>query len=404
MRSVELFAGAGGLGMGLTLAGFENSRVVEWNQWACDTIRENSLRAHPLVADWPLIQADVRSVDFSDLADKIDLVAGGPPCQPFSLGGKHRGHADERDMFPAAVDVVRTVRPEAFVFENVRGLTRPAFENYFQYTLLQLSHPEIRRSEDENWVDHLGRLEREHTTGFRARLTYDVVHRVINAADYGTPQKRERVFIVGFRSDLSISWAFPDETHSLDALLVDQFVDGTYWDRHRVPTAVRPKPDKRIERRIEKLRRKNFDLTKQRPWRTVRDALSGLPTPRVGEASVGYKNHEAQPGARSYPGHTGSPMDLPAKALKAGDHGVPGGENMLVADDGSVRYFSVREAARIQTFPDSYAFHGSWSETMRQLGNAVPVRLAYIVASSVAASIIRSKENRLTKIIRHLAK
>ena len=95
-------------------------------------------------------------------------------------------------------------------------------------------------------------------------------------------------------------------------------------------------------------------------------------------------NHRQQPGARSYPGHTGSPLDEPAKTLKAGVHGVPGGENMLRAPNGEVRYFTVRESARLQTFPDDYVFHGSWSETMRQLGNAVPVRLAEMVGKDVA--------------------
>jgi DNA (cytosine-5)-methyltransferase 1 len=90
------------------------------------------------------------------------------------------------------------------------------------------------------------------------------------------------------------------------------------------------------------------------------------------------------PGARSYPGHTGSPLDEPSKTLKAGDHGVPGGENMIAMPDGTVRYFTVREAALIQTFPDGYVFHGSWGEIMRQLGNAVPVKLARAVARQVA--------------------
>jgi DNA (cytosine-5)-methyltransferase 1 len=94
-------------------------------------------------------------------------------------------------------------------------------------------------------------------------------------------------------------------------------------------------------------------------------------------------NHRFQPGARSYPGHTGSPLDEPAKTLKAGVHGVPGGENMLVRPDGSIRYFTVRESARLQTFPDNFKFHGSWTETMRQLGNAVPVKLAEVIANSV---------------------
>ncbi|MGG2424954.1 DNA cytosine methyltransferase, partial [Ralstonia pseudosolanacearum] len=87
--------------------------------------------------------------------------------------------------------------------------------------------------------------------------------------------------------------------------------------------------------------------------------------------------------------------DQPAKTIKAGDHGVPGGENMMVLTDGSVRYFTARETARIQTFPDGYVFHGSWTETMRQLGNAVPVALARIVASSVAEALIHSELHQI---------
>jgi DNA (cytosine-5)-methyltransferase 1 len=95
-------------------------------------------------------------------------------------------------------------------------------------------------------------------------------------------------------------------------------------------------------------------------------------------------NHIFQDGAKAYPGHTGSYIDEPAKTLKAGVHGVPGGENMVRRADGSVRYFTVRESARLQTFPDNYRFHGAWTECMRQLGNAVPVELARQVGVSVA--------------------
>ena len=123
------------------------------------------------------------------------------------------------------------------------------------------------------------------------------------------------------------------------------------------------------------------------PWRTVRDALADLPDPQDNPVSTQFFNHRFQPGARVYKGHTGSPLDLPAKTLKAGDHGVPGGENMMVKDSGKVRYFTVRETARLQAFPDDYVFHGSWTETMRQLGNAVPVTMARRVASSVAQKL-----------------
>jgi len=126
----------------------------------------------------------------------------------------------------------------------------------------------------------------------------------------------------------------------------------------------------------------------------VRDAIADLPDPRSVAAS-GIRDHKFQSGAKVYPGHTGSPLDQPAKTIKAGGHGVPGGENMMVLRDGSVRYFTARETARIQTFPDGYVFHGSWTETMRQLGNAVPVALGRIVASSVAQALIQSELRRI---------
>ena len=131
LTSVELFAGAGGLGMGLALAGFRHLAVVEWDRWACDTIRENQKRGHPLVSDWPLHVGDVRKVDYRAIPPGVDAVAGGPPCQPFSISGKHKAYDDSRDMFPATVDVIRQLRPRAFIVENVRGLTRPNFANYF---------------------------------------------------------------------------------------------------------------------------------------------------------------------------------------------------------------------------------------------------------------------------------
>jgi DNA (cytosine-5)-methyltransferase 1 len=101
--------------------------------------------------------------------------------------------------------------------------------------------------------------------------------------------------------------------------------------------------------------------------------------------------HYYIPGARRYVGHTGSPLDEPAKTLKAGVHGVPGGENALLQPDGSVRYFTIREAARLQTFPDAFTFAGSWTESMRQIGNAVPVTLAEILAKGLKQTLKSSE-------------
>jgi DNA (cytosine-5)-methyltransferase 1 len=390
MKSVELFAGAGGLAMGVSLAGFESLAVVEWDRWACDTIRENRKRGYPLVKDWPLWEGDVRSIDWNLIPEGIDLLAGGPPCQPFSMGGKHGAHGDKRDMFPATVEILQRLKPKSFIVENVKGLTRTGFANYYQYILLCMELPELARKGDEAWMDHLRRLQKEKTSGalHEMGLAYNVVPTLVNAADFGVPQRRERVFIVGFRSDLGIEWHFPRSSHSLDALLYAQWVSGEYWERHGVPKSRRPYMPKALKGRIAGLT-SSFLAPEGRPWRTVRDALHDIPDPRAEEA-VEFHNHHFQDGAKSYKGHTGSPLDYPAKTLKAGDHGVPGGENMMVLDDASVRYFSARESARIQTFPDGYVFHGSWSETMRQLGNAVPVALARRVAASVAERLAES--------------
>lgn len=393
LRSVELFAGAGGLAMGATLAGFEHAAVIEWDRWACDTIRENQQRDFPLVRDWPLHQGDVREFDYSSIKGEVDLLAGGPPCQPFSLGGKHKAYSDKRDMFPATIKVVRTLRPRAFLIENVRGLTRQSFSNYLQYIKLQLTFPELGKETKESWLDHLARLERETTSGKRFGLTYDVVHRVVNAADYGVPQRRERVFIVGFRHDQGVEWSFPKPTHSLDSLVAQQWVTGEYWDRLEVARKHRPEMPGQFKSRVERARQGILEDGKA-AWRTVRERLKGLPDPERDGSSL-HHNHVFQPGARAYAGHTGSLLDLPAKTLKAGDHGVPGGENMMVMPNGKVRYFTARESARLQTFPDGYVFHGSWTEIMRQLGNAVPVALARIMAASIAEKLIEADTKRL---------
>jgi len=380
MRSVELFGGAGGLALGGELVGFKPQAFVEWDRWACDTVRENAAANYPLVADWPVWEGDVRNFDWASIEGPIDLVTGGPPCQPFSMGGKAQAAKDTRDMFPAAAEVIRTLRPRAFVLENVKGLTRAAFANYYQLILLRLQFPELVARPNESWFEHLQRLQSEANSSHQD-LSYTVIPTVVNAADYGVPQHRHRVFLVGFRSDLESEWSFPSSSNSADALLSDQWITRAYWDRHRVARNDRPESPASldaIKARVD--RSADMDMA---PWQTVRDALRGLPEP-IKSGSSRYHNHYFQEGARVYPGHTGSPVDLPAKTLKAGGHGVPGGENMLRQVDGSVRYFSIRESARLQTFPDGYRLHGSWSEAMRQLGNAVPVLLAQKVVGSVA--------------------
>ena len=391
MNAVEIFAGAGGLALGSAQAGFKHDTVVELNRNACETLRSNQEHGHQLMKGWRIEQVDVTQFDYSSIRREVALVAGGPPCQPFSMGGKHRGYNDSRDLFPEAIRAVRELRPKAVIIENVKGLLREAFSEYLEYIQLQLQYPEFEKKPREDWPKHLARLERHHTkrTHSSGELRYNLVFQPVNAANFGIPQVRHRVIFVAFRSDVDARWTFPEGTHSVQALLHDLWVSGDYWERHKVAKKHRPEISGKHRVQVARLRANGLGDGLE-PWVTVRDALQGLPDPRK-KKTPKFANHVLQRGAKSYKGHTGSPLDEPAKALKAGVHGVPGGENMLAYPDGSVRYFTVRESARIQTFPDDYVFTGAWSETMRQLGNAVPVTLAETVASSVLRTLRRRK-------------
>lgn len=376
LRSVELFSGAGGLALGLARAGFEHDVVLEWNADACDTLRTNAARGGRFLSDWDVVQTDVREFRFESLAPEPDLLAGGVPCQPFSLGGKHRAQEDGRNMFPTFVDAVRRMAPRAFLIENVKGLMRQSFKPYFDYIMGWLQAPELAPRAGERWEEHFVRLRAQGQQA--SGLRYRVSGTLLNAADFGVPQCRERTFIVGLRDDCASEWRFPLPTHSRDALEFEQRVSNEYWDRHGLSHAETPAAKVTLAL-----------LPEHFPWVTVRDAICDLPSFGTPEADA--IRHRYQAGARQYPGHTGSPMDWPAKTLKAGDHGVPGGENMVVLDPGNVRYFSVREAARLQTFPDDFVFEGSWTEAMRQIGNAVPVEMAERIGGALSGALKESR-------------
>ena len=379
INSLELFSGAGGLAKGIELAGAHHKAFVEWNADACRTLRMNY---PPEIVH----ETDIRRFDFSKFSN-IDVIAGGPPCQPFSFGGKAKGHNDERDMFPYAVSAIRQLMPKTFIFENVKGLLRQSFARYFKYIILQLTYPQTPLP-DTDWGKNLDFLEQLPKNNCANGLKYNVSFKLVNAADYGVPQKRERVVIVGIREDLNVSWDFPEAAYSEDALLWDKYVTGEYWSRHHTA----PPPAELTQAAVlkERLQRiYGMFPPQKKPWKTVRDALQGLPAPH--ESGNTYDEHKIREGAKEYPGHTGSDLDQPSKTIKAGSHGVPGGENMLKYPDETVRYYTVLEAKRIQTFPDDYPISGAWSEAMRQLGNAVPVKLANTIAESLFKVIFSDK-------------
>jgi DNA (cytosine-5)-methyltransferase 1 len=258
----------------------------------------------------------------------------------------------------------------------VKGLLRAAFADYFEYIILRLTYPSHIAVDCTDWQSHLIDL-RNVSQWSNPGTRYKVSFKLINAADYGVPQKRERVVIVGIRADLPGVWSFPTPTHSAERLFWDTHVTQSYWDRHKIPTSDRPLIDPSMVSKVDRIKDQHgFSPPLSMPWQTVRDVLCDLPDP---QSNHRISDHVFRDGAKIYPGHTGSILDLPAKTIKAGNHGVPGGENMMRFVDGQVRYFTVHEAKILQTFPADFVIKGFWGEAMRQLGNAVPVAIAEII-------------------------
>lgn len=416
--SVELFAGGGGLAMAVEHAGFRPLLFNEFAKRACETLAANCATAIddgstptvPLGGERPpLIVGDVRKVDFEYLRDRVDVLAGGPPCQPFSLGGVARGDEDDRNGFPHMFRAIREMRPKAVICENVRGLLRPSFKPYFDYIKRELSLPFEERAEGSQWRDHDEILRHmEESAHILDEERYDVEHFPVNAADYGVPQIRNRVILIAFRRDLGVDMQrFKDlvrPTHS-DASLYEDMRNGSYWNRHpEVPHAVRERVMARIPAAQDSLL--SSEAPRLAPWRTLRDALKGIdgqpPLPDIPPSLLdrkehnlgGFTDHIGWPDARIYPGHTPNELDKPAKTVKAGVHGVPGGESVMLLDDGTHRYMSVRETARVMTFPDDWRLAGPRGEKMRQLGNAVPVLLGQAFAQGVATALAEAESSK----------
>lgn len=423
---VELFAGAGGLAMAVHRAGFRPLLFNEFAKRACETLEANG--AQRLPADQkptrapgpdekvPLVADDVQELDMDYLAGKVDVLAGGPPCQPFSLGGVAKGDEDKRNMFPQIFKAVRQIQPKAVICENVRGLLRPSFRRYFDYIQRELELPFEERLKDTNWEQHYQHLlDRRQREPDDPRKRYDTVMMPVNAADYGVPQIRNRVIIVAFRRDLNVDIELfkklVQPTHSETALIHSMVENGDYWKRHsNVPDHVREWVMARLPRGVPM----DDGLL---PWHTLRDALAGIgdnkPLPEVPDEWLdrtehflgGFTEHIGWPGARIYDGHTPNELDRPAKTVKAGVHGVPGGESVILLDElvtdkaaqGGVRYkhryMTVRETARVMTFPDTWELKGPRGEKMRQLGNAVPVALGEVFAKAVA-TVLDEAEGR----------
>lgn len=177
LSSVEICAGAGGQALGLAMAGFHHIALVEYEQEYCDTLKKNR-------PEWNVICADVHDFDGSPYRG-VDLLAGGVPCPPFSVAGKQLGKDDDRDLFPEAIRLVREINPKAIMLENVRGFLSTQFDEYREHILQQLSD-----------------------------LGYQIQIKLLNASDYGVPQLRPRIVIVGIRNDIHKKFLYPEPKKS----------------------------------------------------------------------------------------------------------------------------------------------------------------------------------------------
>ena len=368
--------------LGLQRAGFRFSHLIEVDPHTCETLESNHVSNDGLLGG-EVHREDVTTLNWEEFDTPTRLLAGGAPCQPFSLAGRHLADRDDRNLFPEVLRAVRSLRPRAVMLENVQGLARPSFRPYLEYILRQLASPSVTPKQAEEWQDHDKRL-RQHQGANTDDNEYCVSWASLQAADYGVAQTRRRVFIVATDAHDIGPFEFPQPSHRRESLIRTQ-VNGEYWrSRHLDPPSSSLNGISALD--LDGFAR--FDA-----WRTVRDAISDLPPPAARE-SESDNSHWHIPGAKLYRGHSGSPLDWPAKTIKAGVHGVPGGENIVLLDDGTHRYFTLRETARLQGFPDDYLFCGARLHVTRQIGNAVPVELAEAVGRELLQQVIRSAESR----------
>lgn len=364
------------MALGLSAAGFKHDLVVEFDAAAVATLQDNNVSS-----EWPLHDGDVRDADFSTIPAGIDLLAAGVPCQPFSQGGVHAGPADTRNMFPETFAAIRALRPRAVLIENVRGLARTRFAPFVDYVVDHLQVPHCAIRADEPWPAHHTRVKAALAAKLPDDERYVVEWRLVCAADYGVPQRRIRLIMVAIRADLAGRWKWPDPTHAMDSLLREK-LDGYYWLERGIPQPADPWPRNRLKR-VQRLRRP----LERAAWRTLRDAIGDLPGPAAEEYEAWLPGHVFWPGARLYRGHRGSALDDASKTIKAGVHGVAGGEHIVHLDDGTFRYLTVRECMRIQDLPDSMIIDAPRSGAMRQIGNAVPPLLAEVFGRSIRQAV-----------------
>lgn len=347
---VSVFSGGGGLDLGLEIAGFRTLVAVEIDRWACWTLRTNRDQSTVLpngrtyLAGADVIERDVRRVSGQELLRKLDvapgdlaLVCGGPPCVSFSVAGAREGLTSETGMlFEAYARLLRVLRPRAFVFENVKGLLTAAGTD---------------GEEGGAWPLILARLR---DAGYR------VAWNVLDAADHGVAQHRERLIVVGLRGRRGATFSFPDSAYGGEGLPPHVDVAASLKG---LPTAALPGRESVIPNHVAR------DHTPE--------VVASFQTTAQGARNERYKRDRLR-------------WDYPAKVVRAQGKLKPGGKGGRHSSSQALhpdepRQLTVRECARLQSFPDWYTFPTTHCNGYRIVGDAVPPLLAQAVGSALMA-------------------
>ena len=330
-QSIELFAGAGGMALGMEKAGIGHALLNDFDRHATATLKKNR-------PEWPITHGDVAEIDFVPYHGKIDLLTGGFPCQSFSYAGKKLGLEDTRGtLFYEFARALQVTRPKIFLAENVRGL---------------LNHDK-------------GRTLQTIMSVFRSMGYRLLEPKVLKAIHYHVPQKRERLFIVGIREDYAdrVTFEWPKESQRIFTLK-DALMKGDLY-----PTDVPEAPGQSYPQKKKAI----LDLVPPGGyWRDLPVDLQKeymMKSYYLGGGKTGIARRIA--------------WDEPSLTLTCS----PAQKQTERCHPEETRPFTVREYARIQTFPDDWLFEGSVTQQYKQIGNAVPINLAYAVGTSLVATL-----------------
>lgn len=308
LTCVEICAGAGGQALGLAMAGFVHVALVEYEQDYCKVLKDNR-------PEWNVICGDVHDFDGRPYRG-VDLLAGGVPCPPFSIAGKQLGQDDERDLFPEAIRLIREIRPRAVMLENVRGFLDSGFEEYRQHIFTSI--------QELGYVTHI---------------------KLLNASDYGVPQLRPRVVIIGIRRDQDGAFEYPQE---------------------------RPNTAPSVGNTL-------YDLMAKNGWKGAKKWASGAN--KIAPTLVG--------GSKKHGGPDLGPTRARSAWAELGVDGRGIANEAPEEDFEGMPRLTSRMMARIQGFPDTWTFGNKKTIACRMIGNAFPPP----VAQAVGIEIRRCLEN-----------